>query len=247
MTRESKIALLVGLGFIICFGVILSEARTDKIAQAPGAVVLPVDPGAAEQVVRLEAMTVVLPRWRSSDPSEVADQRAASPAPVAVIAPAPARRTPAPQPIMGMYTVVEGDRLSKIAVKVYGPGCAGEYQRIFEANRDVLSNANQVRPGQKLRIPALESIAADSRVGQVRVMDGPQLRRYLSELERSQQAARRPRATYTVQPNDTLTAIARKTIGSGSHRAVTALYQLNRDTIANPDQLRVGAVLVLPE
>ncbi len=245
MTRESKIALLVGLGFIICFGVILSEARTDKIAQAPGAVVLPVDPGAAEQVVRLEAMTVVLPRWRSPDPSEVADPRA--PAPVAVIAPAPARPTPAPQPIMGMYTVVEGDRLSKIAVKVYGPGCAGEYQRIFEANRDVLRNPNQVRPGQKLRIPALVSVAADSHAGQVRVMDGPQVRQYLSELERSQQAARRPRATYTVQPNDTLTAIARKTIGSSSHRAVTALYQLNRDTIANPDQLRVGAVLVLPE
>ena len=33
-------------------------------------------------------------------------------------------------------------------------GNANEYQKIFDANRDQLSDPNQIRPGQQLKIPA---------------------------------------------------------------------------------------------
>ena len=49
------------------------------------------------------------------------------------------------------YTVQEGDSLSKIAEKFYGK--ASEYNKIFEANRDQLSDPNKVRAGAQLVIP----------------------------------------------------------------------------------------------
>ena len=50
------------------------------------------------------------------------------------------------------YTVQSGDTLSKIRKELYGS--ANEYMKIFEANRDVLSDPNKISPGQKLKIPA---------------------------------------------------------------------------------------------
>ena len=44
-----------------------------------------------------------------------------------------------------------GDTLSKIAKYIYGD--ANAYPRIFEANKDILKNPDQIQVGQKLKIP----------------------------------------------------------------------------------------------
>lgn len=49
------------------------------------------------------------------------------------------------------YTVVSGDSLWAIAKKHYGNGA--EYTKIFEANKDKISNPNLIYPGQVLTIP----------------------------------------------------------------------------------------------
>jgi LysM repeat protein len=49
------------------------------------------------------------------------------------------------------YTVKAGDTLSKISREFYGD--SSEYMRIFEANRDQLSDPNKIQPGQQLVIP----------------------------------------------------------------------------------------------
>jgi nucleoid-associated protein YgaU len=49
------------------------------------------------------------------------------------------------------YTVVPGDTLSGIAQRFYGDGAL--FPRIFEANRDQISDPNLIFPGQVLRIP----------------------------------------------------------------------------------------------
>jgi uncharacterized protein YidB (DUF937 family) len=49
------------------------------------------------------------------------------------------------------YTVVSGDSLSKIAKHFYGDG--NDWHKIFEANRDKISNPDVIHPGQVLRIP----------------------------------------------------------------------------------------------
>jgi nucleoid-associated protein YgaU len=49
------------------------------------------------------------------------------------------------------YTVKSGDSLSKISQEFYGS--AGNYMKIFEANRDKLNDPNKIQPGQELVIP----------------------------------------------------------------------------------------------
>jgi LysM repeat protein len=55
------------------------------------------------------------------------------------------------QDIFGEYEVQSGDSLSAIANKVTQGKLS--YQQIFEANQDVLSDPDQIQPGQKLKIP----------------------------------------------------------------------------------------------
>jgi nucleoid-associated protein YgaU len=52
-----------------------------------------------------------------------------------------------------MYTVKKGDTLWKIAETNYGKGKGGDYNKIFEANRPMLSHPDKIYPGQVLRIP----------------------------------------------------------------------------------------------
>lgn len=49
------------------------------------------------------------------------------------------------------YKVAPGDTLSKIAKEYYGN--ANDYNKIFEANRDKLSDPNKIQVGQELVIP----------------------------------------------------------------------------------------------
>lgn len=49
------------------------------------------------------------------------------------------------------YTVQPGDTLSKIAKDVYGN--ASQYMKIFNANKDQLSDPDKIRAGQTLHIP----------------------------------------------------------------------------------------------
>ena len=62
--------------------------------------------------------------------------------PAAAAAPASAAKT---------YTVKAGDTLSKIAKEHLGNASA--YTKIFELNKDQLSDPDKIKPGQVLRLP----------------------------------------------------------------------------------------------
>ena len=49
------------------------------------------------------------------------------------------------------YTVAAGDSLSKIAKSFYGN--AGQYMKIFDANKDKLTDPDKIKVGQELVIP----------------------------------------------------------------------------------------------
>jgi nucleoid-associated protein YgaU len=56
------------------------------------------------------------------------------------------------QPAAGRtYTVKAGDTLSRIAKEHLGD--ANAYTKIFEANRDQLSDPDKIKPGQVLKLP----------------------------------------------------------------------------------------------
>ena len=63
------------------------------------------------------------------------------------VVPPPAGAAPAGK----TYTVKSGDTLSAIAKAHLGD--ANAYMKIFEANKDQLTDPNKIQPGQVLRIP----------------------------------------------------------------------------------------------
>jgi nucleoid-associated protein YgaU len=71
-------------------------------------------------------------------------------APAAAAAAAAAGGTPS-TPAARTYTVQAGDNLSKISKQFYGD--ANKYMKIFEANKDKLTDPDKVRAGIELIIP----------------------------------------------------------------------------------------------
>ena len=55
--------------------------------------------------------------------------------------------------IYGMHEVRSGDSLIKIAKLAYGD--ANKYMKIYEANRNILTDPEKIQPGQNLVIPNL--------------------------------------------------------------------------------------------
>lgn len=49
------------------------------------------------------------------------------------------------------YVVKPGDSLSKIAKQVYGN--AGDWQKIYQANRNTIKDPDLIHPGQKIILP----------------------------------------------------------------------------------------------
>lgn len=89
---------------------------------------------------------------------------AAAPAPAPANPDKPLTNTPNPQqptapapvaPVASYdsYQVKSGDTLSKISQQYYND--PKKYQQIFDANKDVLKNPSQIKPGQTLKIPKL--------------------------------------------------------------------------------------------
>src|SRR6478735_6166927 len=63
----------------------------------------------------------------------------------------PQQAQPAAATNYDTYTVKSGDSLSKIAKNFYGD--AMKYNKIYEANKDQISNPDLIQPGWVLKIP----------------------------------------------------------------------------------------------
>ena len=66
-------------------------------------------------------------------------------------APPPPAKEEKKAPEAEFYTIVSGDTLGAIAKRFYGK--ASMYTKIFEANREIISDPNKIYPGQTIKIP----------------------------------------------------------------------------------------------
>jgi len=89
-----------------------------------------------------DQIKVVNPNWAQELTADISVDPNAKPAPAQAAGGGGAQT----------YTVQSGDSLSKISMQFYGS--ANEYMKIYNANRDQLSDPNKINPGQKLNIPA---------------------------------------------------------------------------------------------
>lgn len=265
MTRETRIGLLIGLGFVVVFGLVLSEL-TNPQSPAPasdeiGSVykhtyVIDDTPGASG------GRTIRVSRIRSAAEAHGGRSGTAS----------PARRSSAPAAHaaqvrrasgdrMARYAVQQGDTLIGIARKVYGPRHERQYRRIFQANQRILSDEGAVRPGQVLVIPPLShNWPAPGRPA------GPGFGR-LSRAAAQTAQPQRPSETnlrspprpivaaiirspgersYVVKRGQTLQEIAYNLYRDDSRRSVMKIYDANEEKLRGLDHLPTGMVLAVP-
>jgi len=83
-----------------------------------------------------------IPSWQQDIVADIQVTGPAAGAPATAAAPAAAAKT---------YTVQAGDTLSGIAKAHLGNASA--YMKIFELNKDQLSDPDKIKPGQVLRLP----------------------------------------------------------------------------------------------
>lgn len=86
----------------------------------------------------------------SSDGSKANPAATRPTATAAAIAQPTSVPSPSPRPER-IHVVASGDTLTSLAQKYYGD--ASKWNKIFEANRDVLPSSNSLQIGQKLKIP----------------------------------------------------------------------------------------------
>lgn len=128
----------------------MDEMNPWKKSKAPAA-----QPSAQPQSKRVPATSApvktALPMEEEEEELSVAPARSSRPASEKIQATAASTS----------YTVKAGDTLEKIASKIYGD--SSEWRRIYQANREKLSNPSRIYPGQKLIIPAWERAQSSRR------------------------------------------------------------------------------------
>lgn len=63
-----------------------------------------------------------------------------------------------PTKVTRFYQVIRGDSLWKIAEKIYGPTHGDKYKIILEANKPFMTHADDIFPGQIIRIPNIDIV-----------------------------------------------------------------------------------------
>lgn len=125
------------------------------------------------------------------------------------------------------YTIEAGDSLWKIAKKFYGSG--SYWKKVYDDNRAVLKNGNQIYAGQKITIyMGQKGTAASDAAGQ-----------------NNTAASGTGKKTYTVRAGDTLWKIAAEVYGKGWHWK--KIYDANVEKITAPEKLHVGQVLMISD
>lgn len=158
------------------------------------------------------------------------------------------------------YTVASGDSFWTISKKVYGTG--RHWQKLAEYNREVVPNADRIRPGTVLSVPdatvfggsavavtslspvseasnAIVPVETANRVGPAvsAASNGPAESNGFFFSDQSY-------PMYRVGKEDTLTTIAASHLGRASRWR--QIYHMNRAALQSPDRLQIGMVLQLP-
>lgn len=143
------------------------------------------------------------------------------------------------------YTVVSGDNLYRIARKHYGDSSRELVRGIFEANRTVLTNENEVHIGDVLFLPHVERKRKSA--GPARASIAKPQRD--TRKDSSAKPARRrgdasPFRWYQVEAHDRYSTIAAAQLGDS--RRWKELFELNRDIFPDPDRIRAGVRIRIP-
>src|SRR5256885_370596 len=133
-----------------------SVAGLESLTASVSGKVVTLEGEAADMGVKTRAMEEVGKLVETENTINRLHARGAAPPPPAAAA-TPTAAEPSVEPAAAqaeperIHEVVAGETLGKIAQHYYGK--ASLYPKIFEANRDVLSDPDKIKVGQRLRVP----------------------------------------------------------------------------------------------
>lgn len=137
-----------------------------------------------------------------------------------------------------LMEVRKGQTLRSIAQDRLGDSRrAGELLRL---NSDQLHKESDLRPGMVIRLPATTGSASNGQPVSTVLTPTIENSSAQTTIKTTDNA---PARTYTVKSGDTLVSIAARQLGSAAK--ADDIYRLNRKTLANKNQLKVGQVLIL--
>lgn len=260
MTRENKLALVVGFALILFVGILISDhlssSQTLESANLSDGIR---DPLAHAQADR--PGLIVLSNTGQVAPGNAADTASAAPSErdsagddANAIYMGNTRPRPEAGPeIIGLdetmtgalpftyHQVRRGETLASICRAQFGdPSLASEL-----AAYNGIDNPNSVNAGRRLRLPKKADVLI--RGGQpltVPVASQPTPTPAATKPQPEQQPAAPTYATYTIKKGDVLSKLAQDLLGTT--RRMNELLELNRDVIKNPDRLIPGTEIRVP-
>ncbi len=239
MTRENKLALVIGFGLMLFVGILVSDHFAAQRYDA--AMVAQAEPEAPEASVQLEAVGVeqlaVVPEPIAPGSVDLtvggASVHPDAPEAVAVVAGTEpgavglavevASEDGAP---VRFHKVQQGDSPWKIAKAEYGDGSLA--QALLDYNKTVSADAAKLKIGSEWRIPDI-GVLRPGAVAPAKV----------ASAEPAPKMAAKSAASYKVQKGDTPYAIAKK-------RGVKVAELLRHNGIKDPAQIKPGQTLKIP-
>jgi len=144
----------------------------------------------------------------------------------------------------GTYQVQSGDNYWSISRQAYGSPLY--YRALAEFNERVLPNPENMTAGTRIQIPSTDElerryprlVSTKPSRGSTTIVK--------ASAEQNQKFFNADNGTpmYRVQKNDTLTGIAQNYLGRASRWI--QIYELNRNILPNPNDLKIGTLLKLP-
>ncbi|MBL9141037.1 MAG: LysM peptidoglycan-binding domain-containing protein [Phycisphaerae bacterium] len=166
MTRENKLALVIGFGLILFVGILVSDhfsaqrydgaqlTRASATSEGSGVDLTPIETPVAihspttgetiELITRAEPVTVV-------DGGAQGGASAVEPLPITIAQGDEGEGEP-----VRFYKVQPGDTLWKIAAREYGDGSLNK--ELADYNKSVLSDGGRLALNQQLRLPSLKKL-----------------------------------------------------------------------------------------
>jgi nucleoid-associated protein YgaU len=164
-----------------------------------------------------------------------------------------------------IYEVADGDRLSEIAIKFYGPQAGKKLvnvQKIFEANKDKMKTIDELKVGQKLVIPTLgekekgllktglfEKVAKETKPAvstdkKITAAPAAVTEKKTIAAPATEKKTSKTLQEYVIKEQDTLWKIAAKFLGDGNRYEEIA--SLNGSVIKDTENLVVGTKIKIP-
>lgn len=272
MTADAKVGLLLGLFFIVVIAFLVNglpnfikagqpEDIQDVTIPAPIGPDLPLDNQVSRAVEQLrpvplrprvteppqEVVILDSPKPQVSVPDRIVFENEPT-QPTQTVEDIRTPQLPNPnrkqQPVI--HVVQSDENLAVIAKKYYGKEEGNRHiviQKLYEFNSDVIKSINQVRVGDKLKVPPFEQLMNPEKAqAKSSSASDTLLKKFSNVFERVNGSNSGSVTEYIVKEDDNLWSIAEEMLGNGAR--YSEIVRLNK--IRNADQVPAGTRLKIP-